>query len=280
MSESATAAGFIGLGNQGAPIAWRISKVRPLIVWGRREASTAPYAEAGCGVAASPADLASKCATVGICVVNDDDVRDVLLREDGVFAGATPGTVICVHSTVLPGTMVELDRIAQEKGLKLLDAPVSGGPNGAEAGTMAILVGGDAEILEEAREVLASFGSNIFHLGPIGAGQAAKLINNNLCFANLSMAIHALALADEFGMDQSVAASVFAASSGASTGLRLLMSNDQFRKVTGPGSNLKKDIHHLAEFASQQNAQSRTLLDVAGATPELLNEYAKIRKDF
>lgn len=272
--------GFIGLGNQGAPIAWRISRIRPLSVWARREASTAAYRDGGCSVASSPADLASQCAIIGICVVNDDDVRDVLLRSDGVFAGAAPGTIICIHSTVLPGTMVELDKEAKARKLKLLDAPVSGGPDGAEAGTMSILVGGEIETLEAAREVLASFGSNIFHMGATGTGQAAKLLNNNLCFANTAMAVHALQLAREFGIDQQVATRVFAASSGASTGLRLIMNNQQFRKVTGASSNLRKDIHHLAEFADQQQVSEKALLDIAAATPDLLNEYAKFRKDF
>tara|TARA_B100000949_G_scaffold17252_1_gene13239 strand:+ start:105 stop:947 length:843 start_codon:yes stop_codon:yes gene_type:complete len=272
--------GFIGLGNQGAPIAWRISKIRPLSVWARREASMAAYRDGGCSIASSPADLASQCSIVGICVVNDDDVRDVLMRSDGVFAGAAPGTIICIHSTVLPGTMVELDKEARARKLRLLDAPVSGGPDGAEAGTMSILVGGDIETLEAARGVLASFGSNIFHMGDTGTGQAAKLLNNNLCFANTAMAVHALRLAHEFGMDQQVAAKVFAVSSGASTGLRLVMNNQQFNKVTGASSNLRKDIHHLAEFAQQKKVSEKTLLDIAAATPDLLNEFAKSRPDF
>lgn len=272
--------GFIGLGNQGAPIAWRIFRVRPLMVWARREASSSAYRDGGCAVAASPADLARQCAIIGICVVNDDDVRDVLLRSDGVFAGAQPGTIICVHSTVLPGTMVELEKEARARNLKLLDAPVSGGPEGAEAGTMSILVGGDSDTLDAAREVLAAFGSNIFHMGTIGTGQAAKLLNNNLCFANTAMAVHALRLARDLGMDQQVAAKVFAVSSGASTGLRLIMNNQQFRKVTGASSNLRKDIHHLVEFAEQKKVSEKALLDIAAATPDLLNEFAKSRPDF
>ncbi|MEH6743061.1 NAD(P)-dependent oxidoreductase [Hyphomonas sp.] len=280
MSGATGRVGFIGLGNQGAPIAWRITRVRPLAVWARREASMVAYREGGCTVAASPADLARQCPIIGICVVNDDDVRDILLRSDGVFAGAEPGTIICIHSTVLPGTMVDLEKEANIRKLRLLDAPVSGGPDGAEAGTMSILVGGDIDTLEAVREVLASFGSNIFHMGGIGTGQAAKLLNNNLCFANTAMAVHALQLAREFGMDQRVAAEVFAASSGASTGLRLIMNNQQFRKVTGDSSNLLKDIHHLVEYAEQKKVSETTLLDIVAETPDLLKTYAKNREDF
>lgn len=270
-----TSVGFIGLGNQGAPIAHRIAAAGwPLTVWARRPASLAGFAAK---FAATPAALAAGCDLIGICVINDDDVREVLGGPAGVLAGVRPGTIIAIHSTILPETITELAALAAEKGAFLFDAPVSGGPRGAEAGTMTVMAGGDAGVLARAKPVFESFADTIMHLGPLGSGLMVKLINNNLCFANMTMGIHALELARRLGIDMEVAASVITASSGASVGFGLLTDPVLFAKITGPGSNVAKDIDHLVKVAEHHSVGDAALVTVTRGSVAALTAFAAAR---
>lgn len=268
--------GFIGLGNQGAPIARRIVDGGwPLHVWARRPHSLSPFADTPAIVEKTPAALAAACDLVGICVVNDDDVRDVVLRDDGVLGAMKPGGVIAIHSTLLPATVIELGRIARERGVDVLDAPVSGGPKGAEAGTMTVMVGGEPDVLARARPVFESFATDIAYLGPIGAGQMMKLLNNNLAYANLVMGIEALEFAADLGMDRRVAAGIIRVSSGASGGFGILTDDTLFAKISGPGSNLGKDVHHLAEVAAERGLAGAGLLAVSGSAAERIAAWKR-----
>lgn len=271
--DQALAVGFIGLGNQGSPIARRIVNAGfPLTIWARRPNSLDSFADTSAKVAASAAALAGACQVIGICVVNDDDVRQVLL-EQGVLEAARPGTVIAIHSTLLPQTVIELDRLAQARGVHLLDAPVSGGNRGAELGTMAIMVGGDMAALDRARPVFETFSAKIAHLGAVGCGQMMKLLNNNLAYANLVMGINALELAAELGMDRAVTADVIRASSGNSGGFGILTNPETLTKITGPTSNLAKDVHHLAEVAAAHGRGDAPLVAIAQSAAARLASY-------
>ncbi|MDB5448670.1 MAG: hypothetical protein JWQ97_3987, partial [Phenylobacterium sp.] len=269
-----TRVGFIGLGNQGSPIARRIRDAGyPLGIWARREATLAPFADSGAVAAPSPAALAAGCDLLGICVVNDDDVREVLLGQ-GALAAMKPGGIIALHSTLLPESVIELDALARARGVHLLDAPVSGGARGAEAGTMTVMVGGDAEVLERVRPVLETFATSVAHLGPAGSGQMIKLLNNNLCYANLTMGIYALELAERLGMDPKVAASIIRTSSGMSAGFGILTDATMFAKINGSTSNLSKDIHHLVEVAAAQGLEDADLLQVTKTTAARIAKFA------
>ena len=150
----------------GWPIARRIAGGRfPLRLWSRRPESTAQFLDVAQGIDATPAELASRCDVLGVCVNSDQDVEAVPSGEHGVLAGARNGLVVIVHSTVNPGTVRPLAAKAEAIGAHLLDAPASGSPAGAAAGTMAILAGGEAAVLERVRPVFATFASNIFLLG-------------------------------------------------------------------------------------------------------------------
>ena len=269
-----TKVGFIGLGNQGAPIARRILDAGyPLGVWARREATLAPFADSGAVAAPSPAALAADCDMLGICVVNDDDVREVLLGQ-GALEAMKPGGIIALHSTLLPESVIELDALARARGAHVLDAPVSGGARGAEAGTMTVMVGGDAEALERARPVLETFATTVAHLGPVGSGQMIKLLNNNLCYANLTMGIYALELAERLGMDPKVAAGIIRTSSGMSSGFGILTDATMFAKIRGSTSNLSKDVHHLVEVAAGQGLENADLLQVSKTTAARIAKFA------
>lgn len=267
--------GFIGLGDQGAPIARRILEAGfRVALWARRAETLTPFAGSGAIVKASPAALAADCDLLGICVVNEEDVKQVLL-EQGALAAMRPGGLIALHSTLLPGAVVELEALARARGVDLLDAPVSGGAKGAKAGTMTVMVGGAAEALERARPVLATFATHITHLGPPGAGQLIKLLNNNLAYANLSLGIEALELARALGMDAVAAARIIRTSSGMSTGFGILTDKTLFGKITGPTSNLAKDVHHLAAVAAERGLQDAGLLQVAAGTRQRLRTFAQ-----
>ncbi len=278
MTET-TQVGFIGLGNQGEPIALRIlGGGFPLHVWARREETNAAFAAKGATPAATPAELAARCDIIGICVRTDDDVRDVLLREpDGCFAAARPGALFLLHSTLSPKTVAEIGAAAQARGLRVLDAPVSGGPQGAAAGTMSVLAGGTSEDLARARPVLETFATKIPHLGPLGAGQMMKLLNNNLCYANVVTSIFALQLAEKLGMDPAVAAEVMRVSSGASQGLEIIASPATLEKITGPTSNVSKDVGHLVDLVAARGLGDEPLTAMSATTWDRVRAYAAER---
>jgi 3-hydroxyisobutyrate dehydrogenase len=124
--------GFIGLGSQGAPMAQRIVEAGfPLTLWARRPKTVEPFRDTAASVASTPAGLGAASDIVGICVVADADVEDVLLRSDGVFAGMSPGGIVAIHSTIHPDTCRHLAEQAAERGVAIVDAPVSGGGGAA-----------------------------------------------------------------------------------------------------------------------------------------------------
>jgi 3-hydroxyisobutyrate dehydrogenase len=196
-----TRVGFIGLGDMGGALAARIIGAGfPTMLWARRPEALTSFAGPGVETASTPAELAAAVDLIGICVWDDNAVREVVCGRDGVLDGSRPGTVIAIHSTVHPNTCEELDEAAAQRGVVILDAPVSGGREVALAGKLVVAVGGDEDTLERSRPVLASFGDPVIHLGALGAGQFAKLVNNALLAAHLALANDALALAPSIGM--------------------------------------------------------------------------------
>ena len=139
---------------------------------------------------------------VGICVVSDEDVEDVVLRDDGVLAGSAPGTVIAIHSTVHPETCRRIAERAAARDVGLVDAPVSGGGIAAAEGKLLVMVGGDADVVERVRPVLATYGDPIIHLGNVGSGQMAKVLNNFLFTAQLTVAVETFDFAARLGVDR------------------------------------------------------------------------------
>lgn len=269
-----TTTGFIGLGDQGAPIARRIVDAGfPLTIWARREASTLAFSDTPAKVATTPAALAADCDIIGICVVNDADVRQVTI-DSGLLGAMRPGSVLAIHSTLLPETVIDIDAAARKRGVHVLDAPVSGGHNGAKAGTMTVMVGGTDEALDLARPVFDSFARLVAHLGPVGSGQLIKLLNNNLAYANVVASIDALDLAEQLGMDRRVAIEVMKLSSGASGGLGIVADPRTFRKISGPGSNLPKDVHHLGEVAEAKGLGNSPLLAVSRSAQAKIADLA------
>lgn len=211
--------GFIGLGSQGAPMAHRIKAAgMDLTVWARRPEALEAYVAQGCTTAHTVTELGSSCDHVGICVVNDADIFQVC---DQLIPAMKPGSRIAIHSTILPETCLKLEQQCAARGIGLIDAPVSGGSPSAEAGTLTVMCGGSREVFEASRAVFETFGRLIVLLGPIGAGQHAKLINNAMLSANMGIAHAAISVGDAFGIDPEALAELIKASSGRSYGFEV-----------------------------------------------------------
>jgi 3-hydroxyisobutyrate dehydrogenase len=191
-----------------------------------------------------------------------------------VLDGMAPGGVVVVHSTIAPASVIAPGEAAAERGLWLLDAPVSGGRAGALAGTMALMVGGAAVAIEAVRPVLAAFATNIVHVGPLGAGQSVKLINNGVSFANMVIVIEALRAARELGFDWRAVADVIRVSSGASTALVALQTASALEKMASPTNNIQKDVGHLRELLRSTSAADAVLLEVADQATGAVKAFA------
>ncbi len=193
-------AGFIGLGAMGAHMARNISKAGYLAsVWNRTPAVARNLEEElGVAAAASPAELAGRVDTVLVCVSADSDVLEVI---EALSPALRPGMIVIDHSTVAADTARRASARVEAEGARFLDAPVSGGVEGAKCGTLSIMVGGEVEALNKVRPVLEAESSRIVHLGDVGAGQATKAVNQIMC-AGISQAVtEALAFGAAQGLD-------------------------------------------------------------------------------
>ena len=194
--------GFIGLGIMGRGMAANILKAGfPLTVWNRTPERTEALAAAGAAVAATPAALAAASDIVITCVSDTPDVQAVILGEDGVLRGAQSGSLVIDMSTISPAVTQEIAAALSARGVAMLDAPVSGGSEGAARGTLSIMVGGAVEALERAMPVLQTMGQRITHVGSTGAGQTVKLVNQVIVVGNCLAMAEGLMLAQAGGVD-------------------------------------------------------------------------------
>ncbi|GAB2832047.1 NAD(P)-dependent oxidoreductase [Actinocorallia aurea] len=260
--------GFIGLGSQGAPMARRIIEAGfPTTLWARRQETLEPFAGTGATVAASPTEVGAAVDLACVCVLDDAGVEEIVA---GLLASMRPGGVIAVHSTVHPETCARLAERAAERGVALVDAPVSGGGPAADQGALLVMAAGDTEAVERCRPVFATYGDPIVHLGPVGAGQRAKLINNLLLAANLGVAESAFALARELGVDPAQLAIVLARGSGSSFATGML---PRAGFVLGPmgdkaGPLLQKDARIIADLAEENGLKAGPVFAAADAALE------------
>jgi 3-hydroxyisobutyrate dehydrogenase-like beta-hydroxyacid dehydrogenase len=226
-----SAIGFIGLGQIGAPMAGHlVDWPGGLVVCDVRLEATAPFAERGARVASTPEEVASGAEVISVMVRDDDEVRAV---AHGILAGARPGTVIAVHSTIRPGTAEALAAAAQPRGVAVVDAPVAGGFMGANAGTLAVMAGGDGDAVERCREPFGRWADLVLHLGPIGAGTRAKLARNLLQFAAYCAAAEAQRLAEAAGIDLKLLGNVVRHSDRVTGGPGAIMLRDTTAPLSG-----------------------------------------------
>jgi 3-hydroxyisobutyrate dehydrogenase len=197
--------GYVGLGNMGAPMAERLlAQGIATRVYDIVPAATQALVAKGAEAAASPRALAAGCDVIGVCVPEDEHVLAVLRGPEGLLAGAKPGSVIALHSTILPATAERAAAEAAERGVGLLDACVTGGAARALQGKLTYLVGGDPAQVEQARGYLQACAETIVHAGAIGSGAKLKLCINLITYLQWVAAYESMALARAIGLPQQI----------------------------------------------------------------------------
>lgn len=194
--------GFIGLGVMGRPMALNLMKHgHQMGVYARRPQSVEPLVAAGAVSYKTPAALAAACEAVFTVVTNSDDVEQVVLGENGIIHGARAGSMVVDMETISPTVARNIAQALAAKGIDMLDAPVSGGPMGAEQATLSIMVGGKPAVFERARPLFACLGKTIVHMGDHGAGQITKACNQLALLVTAQGSAEALSLAARCGVD-------------------------------------------------------------------------------
>ncbi len=260
--------GFIGLGSQGGPMARAIAEGGfPTTLWARRPASLEPYADTAATYADSPAELAAGVDVVCLCVVGDDDVRGLAYGDDGLLAHMSPGSTLVIHSTIHPDTCREVAEKAAVKDISVVDAPVSGGAPAVEAKQLLVMAGGDEADIERCRPVFETYADPIVHLGPLGAGQVTKILNNLLFSANLGSAISLLELGESLGVPRDRMCEVITRGSANSKAVGSIAvfggTLDNLAPIAG--ALLQKDVRLAADLARTADAPEEAVFDAADA---------------
>ena len=209
--------GFVGLGRMGKPMARHLLAAGHRVsVHNRSRGAVDKLAAAGATAASNPAEVSRASDVVVTCLTNTTSVEDVYFGADGLSAAARPGQILIDCSTVSPATSRRCAEGARERGADFLDAPVSGGPAGAQAATLTIMVGGTQEALDRALPILEAVGKNIRLVGPTGAGSTIKLANQLLAAVNTAAVAEAMVLATKAGADPRVVFDILKTSFGGS----------------------------------------------------------------
>ncbi len=214
--------GFIGVGNMGGPMCRNIVKNtnHEVIVFDLDPAAVARCTALGATAGTSVADVAARCEVVVTSLPMPKHVEEVALGAGGIGESARPGTVHIDLSTISPAVARRVGEGLAAKGITMLEAPVSGGVAGAEAATIVIMVGGDEAAFEAHRPLLAAFSKEVIHVGAVGMGSVAKLINNQLAFSNMAAAAEALVIGAMSGIDMRKLNAVIENASGFSPAYR------------------------------------------------------------
>lgn len=245
--------GFIGLGVMGRPMALHLQRAgHDLHVWARRPASVAGLPATVCQ---TPAELGRRCEVVFTVITSSADVEGVALGTDGLIEGMVPGSVLVDCSTIAPDAARHIAARLAAQGVAMLDAPVSGGVQGAIDATLAIMVGGEAGVLERVRPLLECLGRRIVHIGPNGAGQVAKACNQMIMVAAIEAVAEAMRLAAASGVDCGKVKEALAGGSAASRVLDV-MGERMVRRDFAAG--IEARLHHkdfgLVLAAARQSA--------------------------
>jgi 3-hydroxyisobutyrate dehydrogenase len=247
--------GFIGTGVMGSRMVKRLLAAGyDVIVYNRSAEKAVPLLELGAERADSIAKLAQCSDVICTCLSMPDDVINVYLRKGGVIESARPGIICLDFTTVGPDTSRTVANEAEEKGIYFLDAPVSGGPEGAEQGTLTIMVGGAKSAWEQALPLLNVLGETVEYLGESGAGSAAKLINQYLVAVHSVAASEAMVAGVAFGLDAQQLYRILKASYGDSRMLRRHMEQYVLPRRFAPGGAVKyvhKDVRLANELMKE-----------------------------
>ncbi len=194
--------GFIGAGIIGKPMAMHLLKKFSLMVYDLNKQTLDEFEKAGAQIGKSPREVGQFADIIGLGLKDDDQVRSVIEGENGILAGAKPGSIIVIHSTIEPETAVKLNELAAKTGVSIVDAPISGGREGAAAGTLLYMVGASKEDFERCEPVFATSGKTIVHMGPVGAGAKTRIVHHIMLALNRFAADEGMKLAKAIGLDQ------------------------------------------------------------------------------
>ena len=258
--------GFIGIGQMGKHMANHIWEAgfTPHIFDIHKEAAT-PLLHKGCRWCASPEEIARTCRVVFTSLPTPKHVEAVVYGENGIAKGWKSGDIYVDMSTNSPSVIERIAADAAKMGVTVLDAPVSGGTRGAEAGTLAIMVGGDAAALEKVRPVLEAMGKKIFPVGPVGCGNVAKLVNNLISLACNSASAEGFALGTKAGIDPAVLLEIIKVSTGNNWSAQQYP-NTTFKGNFEPGFRISlayKDINLALDLAKENNVPVPVSIAVA-----------------
>ena len=248
--------GFIGVGNMGGPMCRNIVKRsnHQVTVFDLNAAAVKTCTDLGATAAKSIADVTKGADVVMTSLPMPKDVEAVTLGDSGILANIGKGQTYIDLSTNAPSMVKKIGAAMAAKGIAMLDAPVSGGTVGAEAATIAIMVGGDKKVFDDALPVLQSFSANVIHMGELGTGTVAKLVNNMLAFCNAAAAAEGLMLGVTAGLDPKKLIQVISNSSGNSNAFKSFSERAISGKFTPPSFALDlahKDLHLALELADE-----------------------------
>ncbi|MDQ3099145.1 MAG: NAD(P)-dependent oxidoreductase [bacterium] len=251
-----TTIGFIGLGLMGKPMALNILKKGfPLVVYNRTESKTKELADQGAVVAHSPRELAEQSEIIVTMVTAVEDVHNILFSANGAIEGAQKGTLIIDMSTIGPTAAKLIDSELKEHGMHFIDAPVTGSTPGAINGTLTIFIGASDEDLQKATPLFETMGKNLQHLGPVGSGQAIKMINNHMIAATIEALSESMVLADGMNLSRAKVAEVLKTTALASPILNLKIDNyvKEDYSLLFTVANMKKDLSLALAEAKKSN---------------------------
>jgi 2-hydroxy-3-oxopropionate reductase len=240
--------GFIGLGAMGKPMAANIVKAGfELTVCDLRKEPCNALAALGARIAGSSREVAEKSDIIEIAVVDDPQAEKVVIGEDGVIHGARAGSIVAIHSTILPGTARKIADRCRANGVEVIDVPMSGGQSGAEEQRLAYMAGGEAWVLEKCRPVFATSASHIFHLGELGMGATAKMLIQIVVCLNMIAAHESEMLCNKTGLEFKSFQEVLHVSSGQSN---VLDTWQRFKRPEEPEAIRKQRAEVFAKSLS------------------------------
>lgn len=250
---------FAGIGLMGLPMCRRLLAAGyPLTVWNRNPEKCAPLVEAGARQVATPAELCEHADLVMLCLANTEVVREVVFGPAGVASGARQGQLLVDFSSLEPTATREMAaQLASQCAMDWLDAPVSGGVAGAEAGSLAIMVGGQASDLQRVQPILLCLGQRVTHMGAVGAGQVTKACNQMIVACNALVIAEVVALAERSGVDASLLAEALSGGFADSKPLQILapqMAESRFEPVKWHVRTLLKDLDGAVKLSREQGS--------------------------
>lgn len=245
--------GYVGLGSMGGALAKRLQLAYPLLVFDTSEGAIQTMCAAGAARAGSLADLATRCDVIFLCLPTSRQVRQVIFGDQGLLRGLRPGALLIDQTTGDPADTREMASTLEASGIRLIDAPVSGGKAGAAAGTIAVMVGADDETFSIAKPILQAISSNIFHAGGIGNGHVIKLVNNMMSTVQRALSFEAVSLAAKCGVPPDIATEILLKSGGRNAYLERMMAPRILQGKLNVGFTLAlahKDLRLACQMAS------------------------------